>query len=142
MESLDPSNAFRQKNAAEEDYWIQLAPEEITALAQSPYATIGAHSFYHNDLAKVPTESLPSDFIGCKRFLENTIQQEVASFAFPYGSYTPAVTEAGVAAGFRHFLALDHLFGEKDNTLITERLVVNPYISTINQMLAIINGHY
>lgn len=142
METLDPSGAFRQKNAAHADYWLQMTPDEILILAQSPYATIGAHSLYHNDLTKVSPASLADDFSACKFYLESTIQREVSCFAFPYGSYTPAVTEAGLAAGFKHFFALEHLFDEEADTPVSERLVVNPYISTVNQMLAIVSGHY
>ena len=142
MALLDPAGNFRQKNAAHEDYWLQMTTDEIATLSRSPYAKIGGHSLYHNDLTNIPTQSLSADFSGCKRFLENTIQQEVGTFAFPYGSYNPYVTEAGLAAGFSHFFALNHSFGEQDNTLVSERLVVNPYISTINQMLAAVSGHY
>jgi peptidoglycan/xylan/chitin deacetylase (PgdA/CDA1 family) len=142
MELLDPQRNFRQKNAAYEDYWLQMTSEEITTLSRSRYVKIGGHSLYHNDLTRIPKESVAADFIACKNFLENTIQKEVNTFAFPYGSYEPSVTEAGLAAGFSHFFAVDYLFGEKDNVLISERFVVNPYISTTNQMLAIISGRY
>ncbi len=139
---LDPAGDFQLKNAAYEDYWLQMTPDEIASLSGSPYARIGAHSLYHNDLTKVPAESLAIDFTTCKRFLENTIQKAVTTFAFPYGTYAPSVTDAGLAAGFTHFFALEHLFAEENSTLISERLVVNPYISIINQMLATISGHY
>jgi len=142
MKLLDPASDFSHKNAVDKDYWLQMTPEEIAILSQSPYAQIGGHSFYHNDLTKVSSESLATDFTSCRHFLEDTIQEEVNTFAFPYGSYTPAVTEAGLSAGFNHFFALAHLHNESDNTLISERLVVNPYISTTNQMLATIRGHY
>jgi peptidoglycan/xylan/chitin deacetylase (PgdA/CDA1 family) len=97
---------------------------------------------YHNDLTKIPASLLATDFNTCKGFLENAIQQKVDAFAFPYGSYNSAVTEAGLSAGFNHFLALDYRFDTPDDQLISERLVVNPYISTTNQMLAIIKGSY
>jgi peptidoglycan/xylan/chitin deacetylase (PgdA/CDA1 family) len=131
------------KNKAQDDYWLQLTKEEIRMLAGSKWATIGSHSYYHNDLAKVSIASVKNDIIWSKQFLENTTGKEIKALAFPYGSYTRDVLDEAKNTGYSQLLATDFLFPEdKQDTMLRERFTINPFISTINQMHANITGRY
>lgn len=131
------------KNKAKNEYWLQLTKEEIKTLSASKWATIGSHSYYHNDLAKITITSVKDDIAWSKQFLENITGKEVKALAFPYGSYTREVVDAAKNAGYSQLLATEFLFPEdtKDATL-RERLTINPFISNINQMHANITGNY
>jgi peptidoglycan/xylan/chitin deacetylase (PgdA/CDA1 family) len=131
------------KNKAQNDYWLQLKEEEIKMLSASKLATIGSHSYYHNDLAKISITSAKEDMKQSKQFLENITGKEVKALAFPYGSYTREVVEEAKNTGYSQLLATEFLFPEDStDATLRERLTINPFISNINQMHANITGNY
>lgn len=127
----------------DEDYWLQMSEKQIKVLSASPYAAIGSHGYYHNDLAQISLADSIAEMQLSKNYLENLIQKDVDSLAFPYGSYTPAVADTAKQAGYRRLLAMDFLFADDEqDAALRERFTVNPFISTNNQMYATINRRY
>ncbi len=142
LETLYHWQPFRD-NGFDEDLWLQMTEEQIKQLSASQYISIGAHGYYHNDLAQISVDDAHTELVRSKQFLENVIQKPVDSIAFPYGSYTPQVVEAAKKAGYTQLLAMDFLYPEdKTDTMMKERFTINPFISTANQMRATIKGHY
>jgi peptidoglycan/xylan/chitin deacetylase (PgdA/CDA1 family) len=122
---------------------MQMTEEEIKKLSESKWVTIGSHSYYHNDLTKLSFASLKKDLTDSKLFLENTTGKEVKALAFPYGSYTNEVVKEAKNAGYSQLLTTEFLFpGDVNDASMRERLTINPFISTINQMHANITGRY
>ena len=142
MASLYPLSPFKT-NRQDDDYWLQMTPEQIRELSASPYASIGSHGYYHNDLAKIILTEAKNELSLSKQYLENITGKEVKSLAFPYGSYTPEVNYVARQAGYEQLLATDFIYPEDsaDSTL-RERFTVNPFISVNNQMYATITGKY
>ncbi len=134
------SNQFKNMRQYD-DYWQQMSKSEIQQLAQSPYAQIGVHGWYHNNLAKVSIQNALEDLKQCKTFLENTTQQSINELAFPYGQYTDALIGACKTIGFQTMLALDYLSDLRDDTLF-ERFGMNPFISWQNQLHYLLKGNY
>jgi peptidoglycan/xylan/chitin deacetylase (PgdA/CDA1 family) len=131
------------KEKADPDFWLQMTNEEIRALSESKWATVGSHSYFHHDLAKISLPVLKKDLIGSKQFLENITGKEVKALAFPYGSYNDRVIAESKNVGFTQLLATDFLFSnDQQDTTLRERLTINPFISGINQMHANIDGKY
>jgi len=62
---------------------------------------IGAHTVHHVALAKVPYSVAQAEIDGSKQLLEQLLGHPVLDFAYPYGSYDPAVGELVRLAGFR-----------------------------------------
>jgi peptidoglycan/xylan/chitin deacetylase (PgdA/CDA1 family) len=142
MEILYPLVPFK-RNKKEEDYWLQMTPEQIKELSASPFVNIGAHGHYHNDLAMIDIGNAENELIFSKQHLESIIDKPVSSFAFPYGAYTPEVIATAKKAGYRQLLATDFLFDwEHRDTTLRERFTVNPFISPNNQMYATITRMY
>ena len=140
---IDLLSSFFSLEKVHEDYWLQMSEEQIKTLADSKWVTVGSHSYYHNDLAKIPGTHLKKDIEGSKQFLENIIHKEVKAFAFPYGSYNKEAVEQVRNAGFTQLLATEFLFPEDANDVtLRERMTINPFISPINQMHANISGNY
>jgi len=139
---LQPLVPFKP-DMQETDYWLQMTEEEIKLLSASPWATIGCHGYYHNDLSRISINDASTEMTRCKQFLENIAQKEINAIAFPYGAYTRELVEEARKCGFTKLLAVDFLFPEDytDNSM-RERFTVNPYISVNNQMTAIVNGRY
>ncbi|MEN0052182.1 MAG: polysaccharide deacetylase family protein [Mucilaginibacter sp.] len=142
MELLYPLVPFKN-NKNNDDYWMQMTGQQIKALSASPYASIGAHGYYHNDLARININHACIEMVQTKKYLERITGNEVNSFAFPYGSYNHEVVQKAKEAGYEQLLAMDFHF-EEDHTdpTLRERFTVNPFISTINQQYATINKRY
>jgi peptidoglycan/xylan/chitin deacetylase (PgdA/CDA1 family) len=117
--------------------------EQIRDLSASPWATIGCHGYYHNDLAQLSLENSAQEMKRSKQWLETVTGKKIKAIAFPYGSYSKDVVEEAKRTGFEQLLATDFLFEtDAEDKTMRERLTINPFISTINQMHANITGHY
>ena len=127
----------------EEDYWLQMTPEEIRLLSQSSYATIGSHGYYHNRMDKLSIDSAIAEMRNSKKYLEGITGKEISAFAFPYGNYSRTIVEEAKKIGYKQLLTMDFFYPEdaNDDTL-RERFTVNPFISVNNQMHAIVTGQY
>ncbi len=132
-----------KNNKHEKDYWLQMTEVQIKAMSASKFVSIGAHGYFHNDLARIPLNDATKELEDSKRYLENIIQKPVNSFAFPYGSYTPAVVNSAKQTGFEQLLATDFTDNKDiDDLSMRERFTVNPFISTNNQMYATVKKRY
>ncbi len=142
MELLGGLVDFRDTKQ-DEDFWLQMTEQQIRELSQCKYATIGGHTDYHNDLAKIPVADARAEMLGSKKFLENIIQKEVNAFAFPYGTYTRDVVAAAKDVGYQQLLAMEFFYPEDfEDSAMRERLTVSPFISVNNQMHANVTGRY
>ena len=142
MKELYPLSPFKT-NPSDYDYWQQMSANQIAELSASPYVTIGAHSLYHNDLARVNINDAMAELVNSKIFLENITQKSIIGFAFPYGSYSPEVITLAKSAGYTQLLATAFLNrADKSDAAMRERFTINPFISVNNQMRATIKGSY
>jgi len=125
------------------DYWLQLKKEEIQKLSTNKWITIGSHSYYHNDLAKISLSDLESDLLRSKLYLEKIIDKEVTALAFPYGSYNQTVIEVAKKTGYKNLLGTELLFeNDINNEFLKDRLTINPFLSPVNQLYGTARGHY
>jgi len=142
MEVLYPLTPFKN-NIHEKDYWLQMTTTQIKTLSDSPFASIGAHGYFHNDLARIDINDVKTELIDSKKYLEDIIQKPVNSLAFPYGSYTTEVVRVAKQTGYKQLLAMDFLFNDDVKDLsMHERFTVNPFISANNQMYATVTKTY
>lgn len=140
-EMIQPFMSLKDK--ADNDYWLQMTEAQIRELSSSKWVTIGCHGYYHNDLAKIPISVASIEMMRSKQFLEKIIGKEIDAIAFPYGSYSQALVTEAKNIGFTKILATDFLFPvDANETTMKERLTINPFISNINQLHAIIAGKY
>jgi peptidoglycan/xylan/chitin deacetylase (PgdA/CDA1 family) len=142
MAQLYPLVPFKI-NERDKDYWLQMTREQIKELATSPYAEIGAHGYYHNDLTQLSPTDAYDELERTKLYLERLTGKPVNSIAFPYGSYNKQIIAVAKLAGYDQLLAMDFYFNNDalDETM-RERFTVNPFISPVNQLYATINREY
>ncbi|MDB5118409.1 MAG: hypothetical protein JWQ79_3901 [Mucilaginibacter sp.] len=127
----------------DKEYWLQMTRAQIKELAASPYAHIGAHGYYHNDLAQITPADAFDELAKTKQYLESIIEKPVNSIAFPYGSYNSEVIEVAKRAGYNQLLAMDFFFeNDAADKTMRERFTVNPFISPVNQLYATLNRRY
>ena len=137
------NSVFLFRNFVADDYWLQMTPEQIKKLSESPWVTIGSHGYYHNDLEKIEKNEAKEEMEKSKLYLEELTGKEVMSLAFPYGSYSRNLIETAKKTGYAQLLATTFHFEEdKTDTTLKERITINPFISVYNQMHAIIAGNY
>jgi peptidoglycan/xylan/chitin deacetylase (PgdA/CDA1 family) len=142
MKLLYPLAPFKA-NKQDEDYWLQMTAEQIRKLSASPFANIGSHGYYHNDLVKININDTVEELVFSKQYLENITEKTVNSFAFPYGSYTPEVVKKAKNVGYNQLLVMDfHDAEDCNNSTLRERFTVNPFISANNQMYATLTRKY
>jgi peptidoglycan/xylan/chitin deacetylase (PgdA/CDA1 family) len=142
MKELYPLAPFKTKQS-DKDYWLQMTTEQIKELSASTFVTIGAHSYYHNDLARIDIHDAAEELSLSKEYLENISKKPITSLAFPYGSYNNEVIETAKSAGYEQLLATEFNSDEDyKDTSMHKRLTVNPFISVNNQMHATITGGY
>jgi peptidoglycan/xylan/chitin deacetylase (PgdA/CDA1 family) len=126
-----------------QDYWLQMTGEQIKALSASRYATIGSHGYYHNDLSRIDTASAEKEMVQSKHYLENLTGKEIISIAFPYGAYNTNLLQLAKKTGYKQLLATEfNTLQDQAEPALKERLTINPFISTANQMYATIRGEY
>lgn len=69
---------------------IALSWEELKQLSSEPLANIGAHTVNHLSLANLSHEDAIKEIVDSKTELEQTLQQAIYHFAYPYGSIKDA----------------------------------------------------
>jgi peptidoglycan/xylan/chitin deacetylase (PgdA/CDA1 family) len=142
MKALYPLVPFKNEER-HKDFWLQMTSAQIKELAASPCATIGAHGYYHNDLAQISTEDAFTEMLHVKQYLETLINKPVTSLAYPYGSYNNDVMNEAKRAGYKQLLAMDfYNETDKQDETMRERLTVSPFISPVNQLYATITCKY
>jgi peptidoglycan/xylan/chitin deacetylase (PgdA/CDA1 family) len=143
IKELYPLVPYMENEHIDTDYWLQMTKEQIGELSSSPFATIGSHGYYHNDLARISINDAAAEMQRSKEYLENITGKPVNSLAFPYGTYTADVIAAAKNSGYTQLLGMDfHYETDHADPAMKERFTVNPFISTVNQMHATITRKY
>jgi peptidoglycan/xylan/chitin deacetylase (PgdA/CDA1 family) len=87
---------------------------------------IGAHTVTHPKLTKVPLETAREEIQTSKHFLEDTLQSEIVSFAYPKGDYNKAVETLVRSLGFELGVTVrEDLVDEEANRLALPRVSIS-----------------
>jgi peptidoglycan/xylan/chitin deacetylase (PgdA/CDA1 family) len=118
-------------------YWELMSDEEIKRCSKSPYIEIGSHGFLHNNLGRIPLADAEDELKKSKNYLEQLIQKEVCSLAYPDGSYTRELLEKAEQIGFKYQTAAEGLLFDADNAdlRMRDRLGVYSWDSCANQLM-------
>lgn len=107
------------------EYWKLMNQKQLKELSDSGLIEIAAHSHNHPNLGSINIEDAKKEVTQCKQLLENVIQKEVESLAFPDGSYTDEVKKVCRDAGYKNLLAVDYrLSSDKDDKSILPRCCI------------------
>jgi peptidoglycan/xylan/chitin deacetylase (PgdA/CDA1 family) len=89
------------------DYQNFMTTEQLKTMIAAGM-TIGGHSRSHPALPTIgSSQRLQDEIAGSKSWLEERLGVPVTTFAYPYGSYTPAVVALIKAAGYRTARTVD-----------------------------------
>lgn len=142
IELVLKSNSFIN-NESLKPYHQLLSEKDIITLSKSHYAEIGSHALYHNCLTQITLNEAKNELVTSKTYLENLIQTEVTSFAYPDGDYNQELIKCIDSLGYKNQLVVDYIAGkDKTSKQLESRFGINPYISFNNQIQCLIDGKY
>ena len=106
-------------------HWISAA--QIRTLDALGY-TIGAHTYDHPNLAKLPADRVDDQISPPRRVLERIVGHRITFFAYPYGAWNEGVLERVNRQGFdAAFQLSDRRIDAKYPLLTMRRQIVNPF---------------
>ena len=116
-----------------------LGEYELIDVEKNPLVTIGNHSMCHHNFAQMTAIEIENDVFTCSEYLKGILGGDNFVFAYPFGLYTPESIERLKALGYVQFISAGNP-NYKGEAI--DRLVINPFISVRNQLIAIRNGKY
>lgn len=124
-------------------YWRMLDEGSLRRLAQSPLVTIGSHGVRHLTLPHQDPLIARAEMADSKRWIEAVIGREVHALAFPDGAWNTEMVESACRLQYRQLLGGDDVGdGSNGAEKLRGRLMMNPYISWMNQVRCIYAGGY
>jgi peptidoglycan/xylan/chitin deacetylase (PgdA/CDA1 family)/glycosyltransferase involved in cell wall biosynthesis len=85
----------------------RMTAAELCSLATQPNLAIGAHTVHHLNLPAQPLEVQRGEIRDCKRHLEQLLDVQISSFAYPYGEYSRDTVNIAREAGFQYAVTVD-----------------------------------
>lgn len=118
-------------------YWQLMSDEEIKICSNSDWIEIGSHGYLHNNLGRIELEDAVGELLNSKKYLEQLIQKEVISLAYPDGSYTRELIGKAYDLGFKNQTAAEGLLFEEDakDFRMRDRKGVYSWASCANQLM-------
>jgi peptidoglycan/xylan/chitin deacetylase (PgdA/CDA1 family) len=101
---------------------------------------IGAHSLYHHQLDTLDLQHAKQEIAGSKALLEQRLEHEVTSFAYPHGYYSREVRELVIQSGFQSACAVKHgMSSLNDDPYALARIIV-PGDASLDTLKSLLNG--
>ena len=101
----------------------------------------GAHTHSHPQLDLLLPHMANDEIVRSKQILEERLDQEISSMAYPYGYYTAAVQRFAREAGYSSACSVKYAMSTTDTDVFAlARLLVGPE-TTIQAFAALLDGH-
>lgn len=122
-----------------DDYWKLVSDEELKQVSTSEFVKIGSHGYWHNNLGNISLDNARQELTASRKYLENVMQYEVNSIAYPDGSYTSDVLKAAYEIGFtRQLLCVASQPEHAALPYVAERDEIGPYGSANQKIYQIV----
>jgi peptidoglycan/xylan/chitin deacetylase (PgdA/CDA1 family) len=82
-----------------------LSVDQLREMIESGWE-IGSHTITHPDLAELSTQDLHEELKNSRLTLEDLLEVEIVSLAYPFGSFSPQVAREAVKAGYTNAMGL------------------------------------
>lgn len=125
------------------DYWELMSDQEINQTGKSKWVKIGSHGYLHNNLGVIELGNARRELADSKSYLENLVQYEINSVAYPDGSYSRNLIDAADDLGYKYqYSAGKYLFEkDKNDNRILNKAGVYTCDSCYNQLFYALNGY-
>lgn len=101
--------------------------DEIRMLAKSNLIEIGSHTIDHADLTSLDGNTKRDQILSAKRKIEQQIEQEVVSFAYPYGAFDAESISIVREAGYTSAVSTIPGINQSTGTLFELRRIRNAF---------------
>jgi len=136
MQSFGEAEVFKL-NPNLFEYWHLMSDLEIEKCSKSTFIEIGAHGYYHNNIGNLSNIDGENELKNVKMYLENILQNEITSIAYPDGSYKRETIDISEKLGYLYQVAAEGLHFKEDETdnRIRDRKGVYTCDSIANQLI-------
>ncbi|MBI3502606.1 MAG: polysaccharide deacetylase family protein [Bacteroidetes bacterium] len=93
---------------ANREYYKMINKEQLKQISENALIEIGSHSHSHYNLGNVNNELAKEELIQSKKIIEEVIQKEVETIAYPDGSYTNETKRISEEAGYKNLVAVSY----------------------------------
>ncbi|MES2557284.1 MAG: polysaccharide deacetylase family protein [Bacteroidota bacterium] len=115
--------------------------EELQLLKMEGH-TIGSHGLTHQRLSKLTSDEVRNELLLSKEILEKEIGSPVRLFSFPYGDFTPAISELAIETGYANYVSTEFGFNQfPGNSVVLKRWNVKRATST-RELKLVIEEHF
>lgn len=121
-----------------EVFWQLLSKEDLMKLGKEELVSLANHSANHLSFVNLSQNQIERELSQCKEYLESLGSPFAQVFAYPFNHYSQELISELKRLGYSQQFLAD---GAGKNTK-EDRLVINPFISLRNQLIAIANGKY
>ncbi len=87
------------------DLWRLLSPDQIRVMHETGLVEIGSHGVFHGNMSKLNDAMLIDELHKSKYLLEEIIQAEVKSLAYPNGDFSALSNQVAFKAGYSYLFA-------------------------------------
>lgn len=102
----------------------------------------GSHTLSHADLTKVSIEEAHNELAESKKILEEKLDREIKSFAYPYGNCNEEVKKAAIKTGYKLVYATDNApLGLHEDLFQIRRIGIFPN-TTVHGLSRKVKGDY
>ena len=108
------------KSSVSPERWKLMTKAQLQELSQFKEVEIGSHCHFHYNLANLSEENSKDELKKSKQLLEESIQKEVTSVAFPDGSYDKRVKQQSLEVGYSKLCAVTYKLDED----VTDKSIV------------------
>jgi len=108
--------------------FLPMTTNDLKDLSNSSLFEVGGHTVNHPQLALIPVEKQEEEIKNCKADLENKINKNIVSFAYPHGSYTDETVKLLEKTGFQNACTIiPHQVMRKTNPYLLPRFSVKDW---------------
>jgi peptidoglycan/xylan/chitin deacetylase (PgdA/CDA1 family) len=99
-----------------------ISKEQLQKFASSSLVEIGSHSHQHYNLDCIESELAAKELVISKQIIEETINNDVVSIAYPDGGYNDEVKKLSINKGYKNLLAVKYKYdSDKEDINILPR---------------------
>ena len=117
-----------------------LSDADLKELSENALIELGNHTKNHFNLCVLNEGEIASEIQNCEERIEHVFSNNKKRIAIPFALYNSTILECLNELGYSGVYINEPMGGIKENT--TERFIINPFISTRNQLRAISDGKY
>lgn len=105
------------------EIWKMMSADELVKFAKSPFVEIGSHGHMHYNLGEIEEVQAIEDVNKSIRYLNEWLNQETDSIAYPDGSYSESLKTKLADLGVKYQFAVGYKF-ESDKS---DKRIINRY---------------